>query len=432
MQLFSWMSFLLVIGLNIGCRDRDRESHDQSADRPTEIVFKHFRMAKGENLTDLLRKFEMEFPGVTVREETIPASSDQQHQFYVTNLEAGSSDFDLFAVDVIWVQEFSRAGWLEDLTPYFSSTEIDNYFPAPREACTFQGKLFAAPWYLDGGMLYYRRDLLEKYGLKPPEYFEDLVSSAKTVLRGEEDPDLRGFIWQGKQYEGLVCNVLEYLWANGCQVLRGSELDIDGANCVAALEFMRDLVVRYSVSPPMVTSANEEITRHLFGSGKALYMRNWSYAWNLFQEEGSPVRGKIGITSMPRFQGGSSAATLGGWNLGINKHSRKKEAAILLTKYLMRYESQKQLALRSGFKPTRRDVYGDDDLRREQPFIGDVYDILLRARPRPVTPYYLMLSQILQSEFSAALSGIKSSHQALADAKRQLSRILELEIAATR
>src|SRR3990172_8607608 len=379
--------FLVSFGISFGCRHPDADSQRNPSDSSTTLVFKHFRLTRGENLTELLRKFQTEHPKIIVKEEIIPASSDQQHQFYVTNLEAGSTDFDLFAVDVIWVQEFARAGWLEDLTPHFSSSELDNYLPAPRKACTFQGRLFAAPWYLDAGMLYYRRDLLEKYGLKPPQSFKDLVASVKTVLAGEKNPQLRGFIWQGKQYEGLVCNVLEYLWGNGCEVLKDSRPCIDSPNCIEALTFMRNLIVQDSVSPPMVTTADEEITRHLFGTGKALVMRNWSYAWNLFQAEESPVRGKIGITAMPHLEGGSSAATLGGWNIGVNKNSRKKEAAILLTKYLMRYESQKYLALKSGFRPTRRDVYEDAELKREQPVIGDVLNVLLQAHPRPVTPY---------------------------------------------
>ncbi|HEY4644004.1 MAG TPA: ABC transporter substrate-binding protein [Bacteroidota bacterium] len=398
----------------------------------TTVVFKHFRIPQGEFLTKLLRDFEREHPNIRVKEETLPTSSDEQHQFYVTNLEARSPEFDVFGIDVIWVQEFARAGWLEDVSPAFSAEELDNFLPAPRTACTFSDTLYAAPWYVDAGVLYYRKDLLAKYAFDPPGTFDELVHSSQVILEGERNPELRGFIWQGKQYEGLVCNVLEFIWSNRGDVITDGRVTVDSPQCVEALRFIRDLIVRYKVSPEMVLTGMEESTRHLFGAGKAIYMRNWPYAWNLFQDEGSSVRGKVGVIAMPHFEGGESAATLGGWQLGVNRYSRKKEAAVALVKFLSRYESQKYVVLTMGFKPSRLDVYDDPDVLREQPFIADLKSVLLKARPRPVTPYYLMISQILQSEFSAALSGIRSPERSLSEAQKQVSRILGLEKAAER
>ncbi len=253
------------------------------------------------------------------------------------------------------------------------------------------------------------------------------MRSTQVILEGENDPELRGFIWQGRQYEGLVCNVLEFIWSNGGDVMRDGQVTLSTPECREALQFMRDLVVRYEVSPQMVMTGMEEPTRHLFGVGKAVYMRNWPYAWNLFQAEGSPVRGKVGMTLVPHFEGGESAATLGGWQLGVNKYSTKKEAAVELVRFLSRYESQKAVVLTLGFKPSRLDVFTDAEVLSAQPFLQDLKEVLLKAKPRPVTPFYLMISQILQSEFSAAISGIKSPEVALADAERQINRILELE-----
>ena len=410
-----------------GCGRKEAEVSPGDDASVTTVVFKHFRIPDSEPLAELLRRFEEEHPLIRVKEETLPASSDEQHQFYVTNLEASSPEFDVFAIDVIWVQEFARAGWLHDLTPYFSSEEVGNYLPAPLRACTYSGRLFAAPWYVDAGVLYYRQDLLAKYGFKPPATFTELVQSSRAILEGEGIPELRGFIWQGKQYEGLVCNVLEFIWSNGGDVITDGQVSLNTRNSIEALQLMRDLVVRYKVSPQMVMTGMEESTRLVFGAGRAVYMRNWPYAWNLFQMEGSAVRGKVGITAVPHFEGGESAATLGGWQLGVNRFSRKKEAAVALVKFLSRYESQKFVVLTMGFKPSRLDVYDDPDVLSEQPFLVDLKQVLLKAKPRPVTPYYLMISQVLQSEFSAALSGIKSAEDALADADQQIDRILELE-----
>jgi multiple sugar transport system substrate-binding protein len=276
-------------------------------------------------------------------------------------------------------------------------------------------------------MLYYRKDLLNKHGFAPPATFEALVIAVTTILAKENDPSLHGFIWQGRQYEGLVCVVLEYIWANGGDVVDSTgRVAIADSAAVEALAFMRRLVEE-KISPSLVTTANEEMTRHIFGSGRAVFMRNWPYAWSLMQVEGSAVRGKVGITVMPHFNGGQSAATLGGWQLGVNRFSRHPEAAVKLVKFLTRRESQKFIALHTGLKPAWKDLYDDPELRAAQPFVAELLPVMMAARPRPVTPYYLMMSQILQAEFSAIITGIKSPEKGLDDARRQIEFLLGSE-----
>ncbi len=401
-------------------------SGERTAQESTVIVFKHGKIAGDPaKFSRLLDEFEAQNPGISVRDEVLPASTDEQHQFYVVNLEGKSSDFDVLSMDVIWVPEFARAGWLADLSSLIDPDARDNFFPGPMKAVTYQGKIFAIPWYIDAGVLYYRKDLLDKYGLSPPRLWNELVSTARYIQEREEG--IYGFIWQGKQYEGLVCNALEYFWSNGGDVFSDGEVVIDGDENVEALEFMRDLVVEYRVTPPLVMTAIEESTRHLFGGGKALFMRNWPYAWNIFEQEGSPVRGKIGVTLLPSFPGGESASTLGGWQLGLNRYSKRPEAARRLIEFLARPDSQKILALLLGYKPTRKALYADEELKQAQPFIVSLYDVFMAARPRPVTPYYMMITQVMQPEFSAAVSGIKTGEEALRSARRQIEHILKAE-----
>jgi multiple sugar transport system substrate-binding protein len=199
---------------------------------------------------------------------------------------------------------------------------------------------------------------------------------------------------------------------------------MDNPRNAEALQFMRDLIVKYGVTPPLVTTAIEEPTSHLFGSGKALFMRNWPYAWNIFEKQGSVVKGKVGVAPLPFFRGYGTASTLGGWQLGVNRFSRQPEAAEKLVRFLTSPAAQKTLALTIGYKPARKALYKDPDLMRQQPFMTSLYGIFLQARPRPVTPYYLMMTQVLQPEFSAALVGIKSPEAALASAQKQVRHIL--------
>jgi multiple sugar transport system substrate-binding protein len=387
------------------------------------LVFKHGKIAGDPApFQAILDEFEREYPGVQVKDEILPSTTDEQHQFYVINLEGGSADFDVLAMDVIWVNEFAEAGWLRDLTHLLHPSEREDFFPGPLEAVTHDGRLYGIPWYIDAGVLYYRKDLLAKYGFPPPATWDDLVRTASHVLRRE--PDLYGFIWQGKQYEGLVCNALEFLWSNGGEVVQGSRVIIDSEANRDALAFMRDLIHRWRVSPELVGSSTEEPTRHIFGKGKALFMRNWPYAWNIFAREGSPVRGKVGVAPLPHFPGGASAAALGGWQLGVNRNSRHPEEADLLVRFLTSSKSQKALALSIGYKPTRRSLYRDEDLLRAQPFISSLVAIFEHARARPVSPYYMMISQVLQSEFSAVIVGIKTPEEALRAAEKHLKFIL--------
>jgi multiple sugar transport system substrate-binding protein len=413
--------FLVFLFLITGCTGGPPEQDSIT------IVFKHGKIAGDpEALRDLLDRFEQENPGIRVTDETLPASTDEQHQFYVINLEGASADFDLFSMDVIWVQEFARAGWLKPLDNIFPPEQRGGFFKGPVNAVTYEQSAYAVPWYIDAGVLYYRKDLLSKYGFSPPRTWDELVKIAKHIT-GAEPPGLYGFIWQGKQYEGLVCNVLEYIWSNGGELMtEGRPRALTDKN-VAALAFMKDLIYKHGVSPGLVRTSIEEPTRHIFGNGRAVFMRNWPYAWNIFEREGSPVKGKVGVAPLPAFKGGESASTLGGWQLGINKFSKHKPEAERLIKFLTSYDAQKQLALTVGYKPTRKALYKDEELNQAQPFITSLYGVFERARPRPVSPYYMVITQVLQPEFSSVISATKNPEDALRSIDSQLNRILAVE-----
>jgi len=157
---------------------------DQGTETVT-VVFKHGKIAGDPDAFRLLlQRFETDNPGIRIKDEMLPASTDQQHQFYVTSLDSRSSEFDVLSMDVIWVQEFARAGWVRDLSHLLPVQERDQFFTGPVEAVTFEGKVFAIPWYIDAGLLYYRKDLLDKYGFSPPRTWKDLVKIAQTVLQG--------------------------------------------------------------------------------------------------------------------------------------------------------------------------------------------------------------------------------------------------------
>jgi multiple sugar transport system substrate-binding protein len=215
------------------------------------------------------------------------------------------------------------------------------------------------------------------------------------------EPGLYGFVWQGKQYEGLVCDALEFVWGHG------GALPASGAEArpsVRGLEFMRALVVE-GLTPAFVTTLTEEPSRVIFGQGRALFLRNWPYAWRLLARDGSPVQGKVGIAPLPHAPGQASAAALGGWQLGVNAFSARPQAAERLAAFLASAPAQKALALAYGYAPPRRSLYRDAELAAAQPFLASLREVFETARPRPVSPHYVALSQVLQSELSGVLTG---------------------------
>ena len=395
-------------------------------EEPVTIVFKHSKHPRYAALSELIQKFEAENPGIRVREEILPASTDEQHQFYVINLAAHAGDFDVMDMDVIWVPEFGRAGWLEVLTPQVSPTELAPLNPAALRADRVGGRLFGVPWFVDAGVLYYRKDLLEKYGFGSPKTYTELVDTARAVLTGEHDPRLTGFVWQGMQYEGLVCAALEFIRGNGGDLLRGdAQPALIDPHTLEALQFMNDLIRIYQVTPPMVTTLNEEAARNMFQSGRAVFMRNWPYAWKFLNDPNSPVAGRVGITLVPHFPGHSSVPTLGGFHLGVNAYSRHKREAIAFVRFMIRYDVQKEVLLKLGVLPAHREVYSDVEVRQALPFLSDLVPSLERVQPRPITPYYLMISQILQPELSAVVAGLRSPRQAMRLAEQQITHLLE-------
>jgi multiple sugar transport system substrate-binding protein len=421
-QLVPILSALFCVSVFVvGCA---RQAATQANSRVT-IVFKHAKYPHSEYLQQLIERFQAEEPGIHVREEILPSSTDQQHQFYVINLEGGSSDFDVMDMDTIWVPEFSRAGWLVELTPFVSPAELSPLNKAALQADWFGGKLYAVPWFVDTGILYYRKDLLEKYGFSPPQTYAELSRMARVILAGERNPRLTGFLWQGMQYEGLVCVALEFIRGNGGDVLRPDGTpDLTSGQTLGALRFMRDLIQKQGVTPPLVATLDEESARHVFQSGRAVFMRNWPYAWPLMQEADSPVAGRIGITNVPHFPGHSSAPTLGGFHLGVNARSHHKKEAITFVRYMIRSSVQKDIFLNLGVLPADMHALSETSMPSDMASLSELRPSLESARPRPVTPYYLMISQILQPELSAVVTGLRRPEDAMQTAQRQIEHLL--------
>ena len=408
---------ILLVGCTRGASERE----------PITLVFKHAKiLGPADPVPALLRDFEKRHPGVSVKAESLSWNSDDQHQFFVINLEGRGAAFDVMMLDVVWVAEFARAGWLLDLRPWVPQAELAPHFPSTVEPATWSGGVWALPWLMNVGVLYYRADLLARHALAPPRTWEELVAQIVRIRTAEGDPRLDGVVWQGRQYEGLTVNTLEAMWANGARVLAEDGRPLpDPERTADALAFQRHLITS-GASPSWVTAADEELSRRHFGDGRAIFLRNWPYAMDLFRQPGSLVRGKVAIAPLPGRAGvAAGVGSSGGAHLGVDRRTRHPELAAALVRFLASAAAQKTMSERGALNPTRMALYHDPDVVRAHPDFPVVYELMLNARPRPVTPYYLMLSTTLQPEFSAALVGVKTPREAVGHARRRLAYLLE-------
>ncbi|MBE0603862.1 MAG: ABC transporter substrate-binding protein [Deltaproteobacteria bacterium] len=379
----------------------------------------------------LVRVFERK-TGIRVELLRQPTDTGLRRQGLTLPLQAQISSPDVFLMDVAWVARFAASGWLEPLSPHLGKGGCagkELFFPRMIETVdTHEGAVVALPVYVDGGLLYYRKDLLEKYGLPgPPRTWDELLRQSETVQRGERRsrPGFHAFAWQGAQYEGLVCDFLEFAGPSGGFRVENGAVTVDTPQNRKALRFMRDLIGKYGISPPNTyTEMREEEVRSFFQEGYALFERNWPYAWPLHEGPGSPVRGKTGIAALPGWSPGEGAACLGGWHAGISRFSDAKPESVKFLCFLVSYETQRDLALHLGWNPGRRDVYADPELLAKNPHLKALRAVFENARARPLLPYYSRLSEILQRRLTAALAGTSTPEEALSAADQEMRAAL--------
>jgi trehalose/maltose transport system substrate-binding protein len=369
-----------------------------------------------DNFKTLVKPWE-EATGNTVTLVPMPASTTDQFGQYRLWLAAGATDIDVYQTDVIWAPQLAEH--FVDLTEAAKDL-APQHFPSIIESQTVNGKLVALPIFTDAPALYYRKDLLEKYGKEPPKTWAELTETAQMIQdaeRAEGKADLWGFVWQGNAYEGLTCDALEWVKSHGGgQIVEpDGTISINNPNAAAALEQAKSWVG--TISPEGVLAYQEEEARGVWQTGNAVFMRNWPYAYGLGNGDDSAVKGLFGVTTLPvGKEGDTSAATLGGWNVAVSKYSTKQEAAISLAMYLAGPEAQKQRAIAESNLPTIIALYDDADIAAAQPIIPQWKDVFLNAVPRPSAPTLGKYNEVSAKFWSAVhntLSGNGSAAENL-------------------
>lgn len=379
-------------------------------------------------LEEQLAKFE-EQTGHTVTVVPMPSSTTDQFGQYRLWLAAGNTDIDVYTTDVIWAPQL--ADQFLDLTEAAADV-VDQHFPSIIESQTVDGKLVAIPAYTDAPALFYRTDLLEKYGKEVPTTWSELKATAQEIMDGERaegNADMWGFVFQGNAYEGLTCNALEWIksYGGGQIVEADGTISVNNEQAVAALEEIKTFIG--TISPEGNLAYMEEESRGVWQLGNSVFMRNWPYAYALGQGDDSAVKDKFDVAPLPAGEGpeARSAATLGGWNYAVSRYSQNPEAAIELALFLGSEEIQKERAINQSNLPTIESLYDDEDVLAAAPFMGNWKEIFQNAVPRPSAPTqenYNEVSSLFWSAVHNTLSGNGSAAENLEVLEADLDELL--------
>jgi multiple sugar transport system substrate-binding protein len=348
----------------------------------------------------------------------LPEAADAQRSQFVTNLQAKSDRYDVLAIDVIWTAEFAKSGWLLALDE--SQFPLDKELKPAVDTARFEDKLWAAPFRTNGGLLFYRKDILDKAGKQPPKTIDEL----KALCPLAQQNNMGCYAGQFAKYEGLTVNFAEAVQDAGGEIMtdNGTKVAL-GTPAVQGLTFLADGFKQGYIPKEAITYKEEE-GRRAFMSGKLLFMRNWPYVYGLASkaDPANKVQGKFGVVPLPGFTGPGSSS-LGGINLAVSAFSKKQQSATEFLKLASTKEQMKTMSMLSAEPPAWADLYDDPDMVKKFPYLPTLKEGLLNAKPRPITPYYQEVTSAIEEDAYAALQGQKPPDQAINDLTQKLNDI---------
>ncbi|MBX3066340.1 MAG: ABC transporter substrate-binding protein [Anaerolineae bacterium] len=375
--------------------------------------------------------------GVTVEFVYAPQSATDVLAVIQQFLAAKSSDVDLIQFDTIWPGILAPN--MLDLAPYVESMKVDTsaFYPRLYENNIVDGKVVGLPWFTDAGLLYYRTDLLEKYGYTAaPKTWDELAEMAKKIQDGERaetgNNDFYGFVFQANAYEGLTCDALEWQFSNGggSIVEADKTISVNNDATIKALERAKSWIG--SIAPEGVTTYQEEDARRVFQAGNAAFMRNWPYAYVLGQggadgKTETAIKDKFNVAPLPAGDAGYGAAALGGWQIGVSAYTKEPDLAAELALYLTSSDVQKERALKLSNLPTIKALYTDSEIAEKIPFIAELVPVFENASPRPSTVTASKYNDVSVAYFTAVhdvLTGKTDAATAMEDLEAKLEDLL--------
>jgi multiple sugar transport system substrate-binding protein len=406
---------LILAGVAGACAPSGRSTETPDGRGPLTLV-------TGADLSGYLRgvldDWDRAHPAEKVTFVELPEAADEVRAQMSTSLRSGSDRYDVLNIDVAWNTEFAAAGWLAPLNAARFPTK--QFLPPVVNTATYNGRLYALPYVTNAALLYYRKDILDREGDKPPRTWAELERLAKTVA---PKYGLDGYAGQFLPYEGLTVNAAEAVQSAGGSFLAddGRRVTVDSPQALKGIAFLAD-GVRDGWIPKAALTYKEEESRKAFQDGKLLFLRNWPYVHALAERPDSKVAGKFGVVPLPG-PNGPAASILGGSNLAINAHSRHKESAAEFLGYMTSRAVQRQVLTRGALPPVWADLYSDPALVRQFPYLPTLRKSVLAAQPRPKSPRYEQVDLAIQAVMQDAMAQRETPAQAVARLARELHAI---------
>jgi multiple sugar transport system substrate-binding protein len=400
----------------------------QQGGGPIELVFTS-APDDTETAAPLVQKFNEQNKGkyrVVLREGA--ADTGQRFDQLRTEMQAGGKNIDVILGDVIWTAQLAANGWISDLSDRFTEDMRADFLPGSVEAIIYDGKAYGIPWFSDTGLLYYREDLLEKSGFSgPPTTWAELKEQAQRVV---QDQGIKyGFMFQGAEYEGGVCNGCEYIWTHGGEILDpqdSTRVMVGSPQAVAGLATERSMIVD-GIAPESVAIYKEDESAGTFLNGDAVFLRNWPYVYALLSDpaESEVTPEQVGVSELPSADGEPGNGTVGDQPFYINATSEKQDAAWEFIQFMTSPEQQKFRAVEGSFLPTLTNLYDDQEIREKVPVVALAKEALQHTRPRPVSPYYSDMSLEMAEQFNLSLTGEATPEQTAQALQRELEKFIE-------
>ncbi|MFE2143531.1 ABC transporter substrate-binding protein [Streptomyces sp. NPDC059456] len=366
-------------------------------------------------LPPLLDDWNDAHPGERVTLVELPDSADETRAQMISELRSGRNRFDVLNIDVAWTSEFAAAGWISPLER--GRFPLDAFLRPVVDTATFDGRLYAVPYVTNAGLLYYRKDVLDREGEQPPRTWAELARQARTIA---PKYGLDGYAGQFLPYEGLTVNVTEAVQSAGGSILRddGARVTVDSDAARTGLRFLAD-GVRDGWIPRAALGYKEEESRQAFQDGRLLFLRNWPYVYADAGASGSKVAGRFGAVPLPG-PDGPGTSVLGGSNLAVSSHARHPASAADLISYLTSERVQRQVLTRGSLPPVRAALYEDPELIRAYPYLPTLRQSVLSAVPRPKSPRYDQVSLAVQAVAQDVMALRQTPEQATARLAREL------------
>lgn len=404
--------------------EAETETNGDTEEEPEKVTLVYARGLDTTGANEkLVQAFEEKFPHIKIEYREMPADTGESHDQYVTMFSSQSSEIDVFDADVIWPAEFAQANYVLELDRFIERDGIamDAYFPGTVAAGNYNGKQWAMPKFTDAGVFYYRTDIVDD----PPETWDELIEMA-SELQGINDTEF-GYIMQAAQYEGLITNAIEFIASYGGQIIdEDNNVVVDSPETIRAIEKMQE-IANSDFVPDNILNFQEVETENAFIEGNSVFARNWPYMQASSEDESrSKVVGNVAITTLPAGDAGVASA-LGGWMGMINRYTEHPEEAWEFLKFMSGPEGQKITAIDGGSAPTLKALYEDEEVKNARPLFAnqEFVETLDNAVPRPVTPIYPVVSDIMQIELSKALTGDQTAEETVQNMQAKIEEAMQ-------